>query len=317
MKYRALTIVFSMLFCLTTNHCCVSSGSNAITKELKTIEKKEIPLPFHPDLVNVVEIYENEALPELFLSYEAFIEAALRSRGIPLELKYLPLALSGMRLDYQRDDRCGVWALPTLTGLHYGLTIDGRRDERFSVEASTKAALDYLADLHEKYNDWWQSILAYASSPNALQHAISKSETDLELWDFYEQKLIPNAEIIRDFIACNCVYHDHQVENTNQVPAVDTKLYDEPVVEEPIVVKEPIKEEPKITEEQQQTVKEEPKPEEEKPQKNEKVTTYKVKKGDTLTRIAKKHSVTISDIVEWNHLESDLIREGQELIIKK
>ena len=57
--------------------------------------------------------------------------------------------------------------------------------------------------------------------------------------------------------------------------------------------------------------------EEEKPQKNEKITTYKVKKGDTLTRIAKKHSVTISDIVEWNHLESDLIREGQELIIKK
>lgn len=312
MNYRALTIVFSILFCLTTNHCCVSSGSDAITKELKTIEKKEIPLPFHPDLVNVVEKYENESLPDLFLNQEALIEAELESRGIPLELKYLPLAFSGMRPDFQHDDRCGVWALPVLTGLHYGLTIDGHRDERFSVEASTKAALDYLSDLHDKYKDWWLSILAYASSPNALQHAISKSETDLELWDFYEQKLIPNAEIIRDFIACNCVYHDHQVENTNEVPSIETKLYDEPVVEEPIK-----KEEPKITEEQQQMVKEEPKPNEEKPQKNEKISTYKVKKGDTLSHIAKKLNVTISDIVEWNHLESDLIREGQELIIKK
>ena len=305
MNYRAFLIVLSILFCLTTNICCVSSGSDAVSKELKTI-KAAIPLPYHPDLVNAVEKYEKKPLPELFLAYEAFIEAELESRNIPLELKYLPLAFSEMQPDFQHDDRCGVWALSTLTGLHYGLTIDEHHDERFSIEASTKAALDYLSDLHEKYNDWWQAILAFSSSPNALQHAIAKSETDFELWDFYEHKLIPNAEVIRDFIACICVYHDHQVENAKQIPVIETKLYDETVVEESTIKEEPV-----------QTVKEEPKPDNEIPNKKEKIVIYKVKKGDTLSHIAKKHSVTISDLVEWNHLETDLIRDGQELIIKK
>lgn len=353
-----------MLFCLTTNNCCVSSGSNAISKELKTIEN-EIPLPFHSDLVKSVEKYETQSLPELFLTHEAFIEGELRNRNIPLDLKYLPLAFSEMQPDFQHDGRCGVWALPTLTGLHYGLTIDECHDERFSVESSTKAALDYLSDLHEKYDDWWQAILAFSSSPNALQHAKSKSEKDLELWDFYDQKLIPNAEIISNFIACICVYHEHQVEDTvpkeretteisfsqpislgvlaqktglpietikalnpvyrseilvplenypltlpndiaKQFAAIEMELYDETLVEKPT-----IKEEPK------QTVKEEPKPNNEPTKKKEKTIIYKVKKGDTLSHIAKKHHVTISDLVEWNHLENDFIRDGQELIIKK
>ena len=51
--------------------------------------------------------------------------------------------------------------------------------------------------------------------------------------------------------------------------------------------------------------------------KKEKIVTHKVKLGETLTSIAKKHHVTITELVEWNHLESDFIREGQELIIKK
>lgn len=364
MSFRALVISLSMFFCLTANNCCVSSGSNAITKELKTIEK-EISLPYHHDLDKSIEKYNQKSLPEVFLAHEAFIEEELGTRNLPLELKYLPLAFSEMQPGYHHDGRCGVWAMPALTGMHYGLIIDERHDERYSVEASTKAALDYLSDLHKKYNDWWHAILAFSSSPNALQHALSKSGKDPELWDFYDQKLIPNSEIISDFIACVCVYHDHQTGDTlpkeretteisfsqpisievlaqktglsverikalnpvycsdvfvplehyplvlpneaaKQFVAIEIQLYEETIVEAPT-----IKEEPK------QTVKEEPKKHEKQPKSKEKTIIYKVKKGDTLSHIAKKHHVTISELIEWNHLESDFIREGQELIIKK
>lgn len=43
--------------------------------------------------------------------------------------------------------------------------------------------------------------------------------------------------------------------------------------------------------------------------------TYKVKKGDTLNGIARKYSVTVSQLKSWNKLKSDQLRIGQTLYI--
>ena len=42
---------------------------------------------------------------------------------------------------------------------------------------------------------------------------------------------------------------------------------------------------------------------------------YTVKSGDTLSKIAQKHHVKVSDLKKWNNLKSDLIRENQKLKI--
>ena len=273
MNLKPLMILFAMVFCLMSNNCCVSSDANTISRELKTIQK-EIPLPFHDDLVKKVNEYESNPLPPLFTKNERFLEKELQTRDMPLELKYLPVSLTKMQPDYQNRERCGVWALPTLVGLRYGLTINDRLDERFVVEASTRAALDYLAELQQKYNDWWHSILAFASSPNALQHAMTHSDKTLEVWDFYDQKLIPESHVICDFIACVYAYHNHG--DTTAIAATEE---DKPV--------------------------------------SPHYSKHIVKKGETLGHIAIMHHVTVSEIQEWNHLEGDLIRDGQELIIKK
>lgn len=46
-------------------------------------------------------------------------------------------------------------------------------------------------------------------------------------------------------------------------------------------------------------------------------TTYKVKKGDSLSKIASKHGVKVSDIKAWNNLKNNNITAGKSLIIKK
>jgi LysM repeat protein len=51
----------------------------------------------------------------------------------------------------------------------------------------------------------------------------------------------------------------------------------------------------------------------ESPKKNQASYEYKVKKGDSLERIAKKYNVTIKKIKEANNLKSDLIVVGQKL----
>lgn len=43
---------------------------------------------------------------------------------------------------------------------------------------------------------------------------------------------------------------------------------------------------------------------------------YKVKKGDTLTRIAKNNSTTVANLKKLNNLKSDTIREGQKLRVQ-
>ena len=201
MKFKALLILWSFFFCLAANNCCVSSGSDEMAKELKSMEK-DIPLPYHDALDKTMEQLADKNLPETFTKYQAFVDTALVQRGMPLELRFLPYALSGMKADYQNGDRCGYWALPSLVGMHYGLQIDESHDERLSVEASTLAALNYLNDLHNKYNDWWYSILAYANSPTSLSHALIHQGGEPELWDFYEQDLMPDTDVIPDFIAC-------------------------------------------------------------------------------------------------------------------
>lgn len=312
MKFRALFILWSCIFCLAANNCCVSSGSDAFVHELKNMEKA-IPLPYHDALDKTVKQLEGKSLPMTFTKYEAFIDTALVRRGMPLELRYLPYALSGMKANFSYGDRCGYWALPSLVGMQYGLAIDESRDERWSVEASTLVALDYLNDLHEKYNDWWYSILAFANSPTSLSHALIHHGNAPELWDFYEQDLMPDTRVIADFIACVYLGNRGKLNFTAKdvEPAVDKH--------KKVTVSEPAEGPDKNTVElgvetpSKKTISEPKKV----PSAGSETQKYKVKRGDTLSGIAVKYHVTVANLKKWNNLKNDNIREGQTLTIKK
>lgn len=309
MKFKALFILWSCIFCLAANNCCVSSGSYGLAKELKSIEK-DIPLPYHNALDKTMKQLSGKSLPTTFTKYEAFVDTALVQRGMPLELRYLPYALSGMKANYTYGDRRGYWALPSLVAMHYGLAVDEYCDERWSVEASTLVALDYLNDLHDKYNDWWYSILAFANSPTSLSHALIHHGDEPALWDFYEQDLMPDIKVIPDFIAS--VYLGSQ--GKLKFTAKDT----EPSVNKPkkVSAPEPIEKPTTKLVEPTETPKQTTKPN---PTTNSGSQTqkHKVKKGDTLSGIAAKYHVSVSNLKKWNNLKSDKIQIGQTLIIKK
>ena len=288
---------------MAANNCCVSSDANAITKGLSKLEKT-IPLPYHEDLVKGIKQYGSKPMSGLFIDNESFVESELQRRNMPVELKYLPVALTDMRQDYKDGDCRGAWALPTLVAMHYGLVVDEDVDERLAIETSTRAALDYLSDLYQTYGDWWMSILAFSNSPNALQHAVVRSDKFLELWDFYEQDLLPNSLVIRNFIACDYVYSGYTPEQKASALASFKEAEAKRLADEAKKAQET------------QVAKAEPKPAKtEKPK--ESYTTYNVRKGDTLTKIAKKYGVSVASLKKWNNLKNDLIREGQPLKIKK
>ncbi len=47
----------------------------------------------------------------------------------------------------------------------------------------------------------------------------------------------------------------------------------------------------------------------------EQVSWYTVVSGDTLSKIAQEHSVSVSELREWNHIDGNLIRVGQKIAI--
>lgn len=309
MKFNILSILLACFFCLAANNCCVSSDNDKLAHELKNIENN-IPLPYHDGLDTTMRRIANKPMSNQFLTQSAIIDSALVERGMPLELRYLPLALSGMYCDYRQDDRCGVWQLPTLVGMYYGLTIDSNRDERLETKAATEAALNYLNDLHNKYNDWWYSILAYTNSPVSLNQALLQHNETSQIWDFSEQKLVPNTAIIADFIAC--VYLGDQ----NRLNFVETSkpmanFISKPIENQSNTIDNPTKEPA------EQTTNTSNNKETDLGTENSGTIKYKIKRGDTLTRIAKKHNVTISDLKKWNNLKSDKILIDETLIIKK
>ncbi len=86
----------------------------------------------------------------------------LGARGLPKDLVYLSMIESGFSTGATSYvSAAGLWQFMSYTGRDYGLRIDWWVDDRRDPEASTKAALRYLGDLHRMFAGDWQ--LAWAS----------------------------------------------------------------------------------------------------------------------------------------------------------
>ncbi len=106
--------------------------------------------------------------------YLHHVITAIEKRGLPTELALLPIVESTYNpFAYSRSGAAGMWQFIPNTGRHFGLRnnqwYDGRRD----VVASTEAALDYLTQLHNRFdNDWLLAVAAYNFGQGNLQKAI-------------------------------------------------------------------------------------------------------------------------------------------------
>ena len=209
MKLNIKLTLFLLLSCCTVFYVRATGIDSAKVKlRLYKIEK-EIPLPYHEALLNGIKSYNTRPLPVGFYKYESFLTEEIAKEGLPEEMRYLPIALTHLNTVHQMDNRVGVWALPALVAIRYGLTVDENHDERFSVEASTRAALRYLKDLHETFGDWWLCLLAYTNSPAAINQAKARHpELSSNPWDYYNLDGLPNTNILCDFIASYYVYDD-------------------------------------------------------------------------------------------------------------
>ena len=88
---------------------------------------------------------------------------------------------------YSRASAVGMWQFISSTGQRYGLSRDSWVDERFDPEKSTDAAIGYLTDLHGMFGDWPKALAAYNCGEARVQRLQRRSATEyLDFWDLYE-----------------------------------------------------------------------------------------------------------------------------------
>jgi membrane-bound lytic murein transglycosylase D len=136
--------------------------------------------------------------------YRTMIVAALREAGLPEALSWLPLIESGFRVDALSPARAlGLWQFIPSTGHKFGLQRDTYIDERLDPHKSTAAAVAYLTELHSIFGDWTTVLAAYNCGEGRVLRTIRSQNINYldNFWDLYERLPNETARYVPRFLA--------------------------------------------------------------------------------------------------------------------
>jgi membrane-bound lytic murein transglycosylase D len=108
--------------------------------------------------------------------YLFHIVEEIERREMPMDLALLPFIESAFDPQaLSRARAAGMWQFMPGTGREFDLRQNVFRDDRRDVLASTRAALDFLGKLHERFGDWQLALAAYNWGPGNVARAVERN----------------------------------------------------------------------------------------------------------------------------------------------
>ena len=322
-------------------------------EELKRIVVKialisDIPLDYNDSVRNSILYFQTNGRSAMTKwlqrsgRYVPIMQEILQEEGLPLDLVYLSMIESGFSpTAYSRASCVGLWQFLYSTGRLYGLNRTTWVDERRDPVKSTRAAAAHLKDLYKMYGDWQLVMAAYNSGPTRVTRQFQAEEGDIEFWEMALPRETKNY--VPSFIAATVIAKAPDLfgfENIEKAPPLE---YDEVSVRPytslsvaakcagtdvatikglnaelrtdnvPADVKTYSLKVPKGSAEIFRTAYDKVPAEQYTPPR---VSTYYVKRGDTLSQIATRYGVSLSRLMAANNIRNaNTLRIGQAINI--
>ena len=225
------------------------------------------------------------------------MERIFAAAGLPRELVLLPhIESSFNNKAYSKAGAAGIWQFMPATGKRF-MRIDNRVDERLNVRLSTIAATKLLRENYEELGTWPLAITAYNHGANGMKQAVEAVGTN----DFgtivqrYEGPMFGFASknFYAEFLAAIEVIKQHKLY------FADLSLSRSPYVR--MAEASDTRETTLVA----TTTPGTPAP-----------STYRVKRGDTLSTIAQQFDTTAPTLAVLNRLpKRNVIKPGQTLVL--
>jgi len=169
--------------------------------------------------------------------YEALMKKVLRDNKLPEDLFYIALIESGFSSQaFSHASAVGYWQFIRGTGKRYKLNINKMVDERRDPVLSTQAAAYYFRDLYSMFNSWYLSMAAYNVGEGRVERAIRKYKTR-DFWELARRKRALPAETdnyVPKFIAAKLIAKNpdkYGFDGIDYMPPIefDHVTYDKPI----------------------------------------------------------------------------------------
>ncbi len=141
--------------------------------------------------------------------YLFHIVEEIERRNMPMELALLPFIESAFNPQAVSSVKAaGMWQFMPATGQSFDLKQNVFRDDRRDVLASTRAALDYLQQLHNRFGDWHLALAAYNWGQGNVNRAITRNQkaglparyTDLTM-PLETRQYVPKLQAVKNIVA--------------------------------------------------------------------------------------------------------------------
>lgn len=176
-------------------------------------ELDAIPVDINERVEQWIRYFQGRGRPhmERYLSrssrYSTLMKRILRENGLPEDLIYIALIESGFNQKATSHAAAvGYWQFIRGTGKRYGLEINSLVDERRDPVLSTQAAAEYFKGLYSIFGSWYLAMASYNVGENRVKRETFKHKT-LDFWELAHKKRLPKETMnyVPKFIAAKLI----------------------------------------------------------------------------------------------------------------
>lgn len=172
-----------------------------------------IPIEVNRLVLKWIDYFQGRGRPhmERYLSrstrYMPVMKEILRKEGLPEDLIYIALIESGFSSTaHSSASAVGYWQFIRGTGRRYGLRIDSFVDERRDFIHSTVAAASYFKGLYNLFGAWYLAIASYNVGENRVKNLVMKYHTR-DFWKLARENKLPaeTSNYVPKFLAARLI----------------------------------------------------------------------------------------------------------------